>query len=79
MQADTTARHLRNHLRAWLDQVQHGGTRVIVTRNGRPVGALVPMRDLRALQQAEGTSEAMMQARHAQEQEGYRRMRDALG
>lgn len=45
-----TTRALRAHLGHLVTRAA-GGERLVITRNGRPVAAVVPLRDLRALEQ----------------------------
>lgn len=75
MPIDTTTRQLRAHLRAYVDHVLQTGERVVITRHGEAVAALVPIRDMTALEKAEGTCEALLKAR---ELEAYRRLRGVV-
>lgn len=43
--AEVTTRELKNGLSAWLRRAE-AGERVVVTRGGRPVAALIPLADL---------------------------------
>ncbi len=43
--AEVSTRELKNALSAWLHRAE-GGERVVVTRGGRPIAALVPLADL---------------------------------
>ncbi len=44
---------LRETLSDILSRVRHTGERVIITRSGKPVAALVPVNELRALEKLE--------------------------
>ncbi len=46
------AAEAKKHLPDYLARSAHGGCRVVVTRRGRPMAAIVSMDDLRALEQA---------------------------
>lgn len=44
---------LRDGLADILGRVRHAGERVVVTRSGKPVAAIVPLETLRSLEKAE--------------------------
>ena len=48
-----TATQLRNVIGSILNQVQFKGERVILQRQGKPAAALIPMEDLRLLEELE--------------------------
>ena len=43
---EVSTRELKDGLSDWLRRVESSGERVVVTRSGRPVAALVPLSDL---------------------------------
>jgi prevent-host-death family protein len=53
MHVRTSSRKLRENWRAFLDHVTATGDRLVVTRHGQPVAALVSMGDLQSLEAAE--------------------------
>jgi prevent-host-death family protein len=53
MHVQTNSRKLRENWRAFLDHVTATGDRLVVTRHGRPVAAMVSMGDLHSLETAE--------------------------
>jgi prevent-host-death family protein len=53
MHIQTTSRTLRENWGAYIDHIAATGDRVLVTRHGREQIALVPVADLRALEDAE--------------------------
>jgi prevent-host-death family protein len=53
MHVRTSSRKLRENWRTFLDHVTATGDRLVVTRHGQPVAALVSMGDLHSLEAEE--------------------------
>lgn len=52
-----STKELREGLSDHLGRVQYAGARLVITRNGKPVAALVHIKDLRALEWVEDQSD----------------------
>ncbi|WP_120499320.1 type II toxin-antitoxin system Phd/YefM family antitoxin [Roseovarius sp. EL26] len=78
MSAEVNCQKLRNNWRGYLDHVASTGTRVVITRHGQAVAALVSLRDLRALEEVDQGREEFMEARHQERMKAYRRMRRVM-
>ncbi len=68
----------RAELRPWLDHHLATSDRLVLTRHGRPVAALVSVRDLHALEEVEKNREEFLEQRHAERMREYRMLRDGL-
>jgi prevent-host-death family protein len=60
-----TAKELKSHLGDFLGRVQFGGEQLVVTKNGKPAAALIPIETLALLRRLEdrGDVEAARSAR----------------
>jgi prevent-host-death family protein len=67
-----TAKELKEHLSAVLGRVQFGGEQLVVTKNGKPAAAIVPIEVLMALRAFEDAQdvEAARKARNEAQTEG---------
>ncbi|WP_272008744.1 type II toxin-antitoxin system Phd/YefM family antitoxin [Roseovarius sp. ZX-A-9] len=70
--------HFRSYLRDYLDQVRMQGSRLIVTRRGRPMAGLVPAHEARALWRVANTREDYAEWKMLQRLNEDRRLRMAL-
>ena len=78
MYIQTNSRKLRENWGAYLDHVAATGDRLLVTRHGRKLVALVSVKDLDALETVEQGREAFWEERHARQMEEMRAMREVL-
>ncbi len=78
MSTEANSREMRENWRGYLDHVATTGARVVITRHGQAVAALVGLRDLRALEEVEQGREAFLEARHQERMKGYRKMRRVM-
>jgi prevent-host-death family protein len=70
---------VRNGFCARLDRVRASGGRILITRNGREMAALVSVADLRALERVEQNREEFMEARHHARMREFRALKEGLG
>ena len=68
----------RAELRPWLDHHLATADRLVLTRHGRPVAALVSIKDLDALEKVEKNREEFLEQRHAERMREYRMLKDGL-
>lgn len=52
------AKELRNHVSEYLSKVAFGRERIVVTRNGKAVAAMVPVEDLELIEAIEDRADA---------------------
>lgn len=78
MSAKVNSGELRGNWQAYLDHVTTTGARVVITRHGEPVAALVGLQDLRALEEVEQGREEFLESRHQERMKEYGRMRRML-
>lgn len=78
MHIETNSIRLRDNLRSYLDQVLASGERVLITRHGKPVAALVSPRDLEALEKAENGREALLRARQEAQMREFQALKAGL-
>lgn len=69
---------LRQNLSRILDHLAAGGPRLMITRNGKEVGALVSAHDLRALEQAASSRMAHHQKLHEAQLREIRWLKEGL-
>jgi prevent-host-death family protein len=56
---------VRQTFREVVDEATGGGRRIVITRHGRPVAALIPMRDFERLQEKDAETDRRMLARRS--------------
>ena len=78
MYAEITCLHLRDNLRQTVDRLMTTGERVMVTRHGKPVAALVSPRDLEALEEAANNRELFLRARQEAQLREFRALKEGL-
>ena len=78
MYKETTCQNLRDDLRHHLDHVMASGRRLLVTRHGKPVAALVSPHELEALERVENTRETLLRARQDAQLREFQEMKEAL-
>ena len=78
MYTETTCQQLRDDLRRHLDQMMINGERILITRHGKPVAALVSPHDLRALETVENNRETLLRARQDAQLREFQDMKNAL-
>lgn len=78
MYTEAKSNLVRENLRAYLDHVSATGDRVLITRHGAEIAALVSVRDFEALEKAGNTTEAFLRARQQQELREYRMIRGGM-
>lgn len=78
MHTETTCHHLRDDLRRHLDRMMINGERILITRHGKPVAALVSPHDLRALETVENNRETLLRARQDAQLSEFQEMKSAL-
>ena len=66
----------RRNISAWLDHKMVTGDRIVLTRHGRELGAIVSMKDLRALEEVERNREEFLEQRHAARMREFRMLKD---
>jgi prevent-host-death family protein len=77
----TTAKCFRRELSECLSQVEYGGERVVVTRNGKPAAVLVSIEDYELIRQIEDRidGEAADEAVRESDAEGWLSWEEATG
>ena len=65
----------RAQLRPWLDHQPASGDRLVLTRHGQPIGALVSMKDFNALEEVERNREEFLEERHAERMREFRALK----
>lgn len=78
MVIEVSSDRLRSQLAAHVDHLLTTGERLILTRHGRSVAALVRMKDLEALESVEQNRELFLEQRHAERMREFRMLRDGL-
>ncbi len=78
MVIEVSSDRLRSQLSAHVDHLLATGERLILTRHGRSVAALVQMKDLAALESVEQNREVFLEQRHAERMREFRLLRDGL-
>ncbi|WP_299844002.1 type II toxin-antitoxin system Phd/YefM family antitoxin [uncultured Roseovarius sp.] len=78
MYIEANSIRLRENLRSYLDHMLSTGDRVLITRHGKPVAALVSPKDLNALEKVENNREIFMQNRHDAKMREFRAMKEVL-
>jgi antitoxin (DNA-binding transcriptional repressor) of toxin-antitoxin stability system len=78
MVIEVSSDRLRSQLAAHVDHLLATGERLILTRHGRSVAALVRMKDLEALESVEQNRELFLEQRHAERMREFRMLRDGL-
>ncbi len=78
MYIEVSALRLRDNMRTYIDHMIATGDRVMITRYGRPVAALVSPADLEALEKVENNREVFLQTRHEAQLEEFRTMKAAM-
>jgi len=78
MVIEVSSDRLRSQLAAHVDHLLATGERLILTRHGRGVAALVRMKDLDALESVEQNRELFLEQRHAERMREFRMLRDGL-
>ena len=78
MVIEVSSDRLRSQLAAHVDHLLATGERLILTRHGRSVAALVRMKDLEALEAVEQNRELFLEQRHAERMREFRMLRDGL-
>jgi len=78
MVIEVSSDRLRSQLSAHVDHLLATGERLILTRHGRSVAALVQMKDLAALEAVEQNREVFLEQRHAERMREFRMLRDGL-
>jgi len=78
MVIEVSSDRLRSQLSAHVDHLLATGERLILTRHGRSVAALVQMKDLAALESVEQNREVFLEQRHAERMREFRMLRDGL-
>ncbi|EDM70281.1 hypothetical protein RAZWK3B_06312 [Roseobacter sp. AzwK-3b] len=78
MVIEVSSDRLRSQLSAHVDHLLATGERLILTRHGRSVAALVRMADLAALESVEQNREIFLEQRHAERMREFRMLRDGL-
>ena len=78
MYIEAKTNRLRKDLRAYLDHVMATGDRVLITRHGKEVAALVTARDFEALEKAQNNREALMEMRHEAKMREFRALKEGL-
>lgn len=78
------ATELRSSLSEKLNQVAYGKERVIITRHGKAVAALVPIEDAQLLEELEDrvdleTARAALKAAEAEETVPWKKIKEGLG
>ncbi len=78
MYSETTCQNLRDDLRRHLDHMTASGSRLLITRHGKPVAALVSPHDLEALEKVDNTRETLLRARQDAQLREFQEMKEAL-
>ncbi|MHA7850475.1 type II toxin-antitoxin system Phd/YefM family antitoxin [Roseovarius sp.] len=78
MVIEVSSDKLRSQLSAHVDHLLATGERLILTRHGRSVAALVRMKDLEALESVDQNREIFLEQRHAERMREFRMLRDGL-
>ncbi|SHL32683.1 Antitoxin Phd_YefM, type II toxin-antitoxin system [Roseovarius litoreus] len=78
MVIEVSSDRLRSQLSAHVDHLLATGERLILTRHGRSVAALVRMKDLEALESVDQNREIFLEQRHAERMREFRMLRDGL-
>jgi len=78
MVIEVSSDRLRSQLSAHVDHLLATGERLILTRHGRSVAALVRIADLAALESVEQNREIFLEQRHAERMREFRMLRDGL-
>ena len=69
---------LRANLRSYIDHVIATGDRVLITRHGKEIAALVSTKDFEALETVENNREIFLENRHDAKMQEFRVMKVAL-
>ena len=69
---------LRKNLRDYIDHVMATGDRVLITRHGKEMVALVSAKDFEALEQVAKNREMFLENRHDAKMQEFRAMKAAL-
>ena len=74
-----TSAQFRSHLSHCLTHVSITGGRLLLTRNGADVAAMVSVTDLDRLEEVDNHTEEMMEARHLRMMAQWRRLKEGGG
>ncbi len=78
MYSEIPSDKFRSGFRAHLDHLHTTGERIVITRHGREIAALVSVKDLRALERVEANREEFIEARHHARMREYRALKEGL-
>ena len=78
MYAEITCLTLRDNLRDTVDRLMLTGERVMITRHGKPVAALVSPRDLEALEEVANNREVFLRSRQEAQLREFRALKEGL-
>lgn len=74
----TTISFLRSHLGRVIDQVAQRGDRIVIDRHGRPIAAIVPYRDYKALMECDESSPDYLAWHQSRKMEQFTRLNEAV-
>lgn len=79
MYIEELSSNVRNGLCAYMDHLKATGERVLITRYGQGIAALVSVEDLKALEWVEQNREEFLEARHHAKMREFRALKEGLG
>lgn len=78
MYLEANSQQMRENLRGYIDNMMATGDRVLITRHGKPVAAMVSPRDPEALETVQNNREMFAQNRHEAKMRKFRTMKEML-